>query len=170
MLTWQIPLVMRVQPQPPPPPPPAEIQRRAVTINCEFSLYGLMMARLASLLSPLSSLRTLVARNSHFSHIKDNTCLTTLCIDFHERSDFDLQLPAVVKIVKYNKTLLHMKLGIGFTQEEHSHAFLSAVSDALQKNTTLQSLEVKCHYDLSQHRAFTLDSRLVWQGLLVLLV
>ena len=116
---------------------------------------------LASLLSPPSSLRTLYLwkPNLCFSHFEDNTCLTTLCIDVLEWSN--LQLPAVVKIAKHNKTLLYMKLRmVGADMRDRPD--LGALADALQENTTLQEFEVASRNDLSQHKAFTLDKRLVW--------
>ena len=98
---------------------------------------------LASLLSPPSSLRTLHlwAPNLCFSHFEDNTCLTTLCIEVTHWSD--LQLPAVVKIVKHNKTLLYMKLmsfqdyPIPETEEHYDHV-VSAIAAALQGNRSLK--------------------------------
>ena len=127
---------------------------------------------LASLLSPPSSLRTLhlLKPNLCLSHFEDNTCLTTLSIDVSKWSD--VQLPAVVKIVKHNKTLLYMKLR-NTTIELDPYALLlnepdpvlGAIADALQGNTTLQEFKVASHYDLSQRKAFTLDKRLVWTKL-----
>ena len=110
---------------------------------------------LSCLLSPPSSLRTLHLHypNLCFSHFEDNTCLTTLCINDWKWSD--LQLSAVVKIVKHNKTLLYMKL------KRMEDLVLGAIADALQENTTLQEFEVASFHDLSQHKAFTLDKRLV---------
>ena len=125
--------------------------------------YGDGNGGLASLLSPPSSLRTLYlwAPNLCFSHFEDNTCLTTLSIDVSKWSN--LQLPAVVKIVKHNKTLLYMKLGMfGSHLLDKPDPVLRAIADALQENTTLQEFKVASHYDLSQHKAFTLDKRLVW--------
>ena len=118
---------------------------------------------LASLLSPPSSLRTLhlYEPNLCFSNFEDNTCLTRLSIYVEKWSN--LQLPAVVKIVKHNKTLLYMKLGIFSALElDKQDPVVDAIADALQGNTTLQEFEVASHYDLSQHKAFTLDKRLVW--------
>ena len=114
---------------------------------------------LAGLLSPPSSLRTLHlwAPNLCFSHFED-TCVTTLRIEVYKLSD--LQLPAVVNIVRHNKTLLNMKLRIFVVPE--GDPVLGAIADALQGNTTLQEFEVVCPRDLSQHKAFTLDKRLVW--------
>ena len=127
---------------------------------------------LASLLSPPSSLRTLhlLKPNLCLSHFENNTCLTTLRIDVSKWSD--VQLPAVVKIVKHNKTLLYMKLR-NTTIELDPYALLlnepdpvlGAIADALQGNTTLQEFKVASHYDLSQRKAFTLDKRLVWTKL-----
>ena len=120
---------------------------------------------LASLLSPPSSLRTLHLwePNLCFSHFEDNTCLTTLLVDVDVWSDFQLQLSAVVKIVKHNKTLLFMKLRMFDALElDEQDPLLGAIADALQWNTTLQEFEVVCHHDLCQHKAFTLDKRLVW--------
>ena len=116
---------------------------------------------LASLLSLPSSLRTLhlYYPNLCFSHFEDNTCLTTLCIEVMQWSDS--QLPAVVKIVKHNKTLLYMKLRIVCVlQLDKPDPVLGAIADALQENTTLQEFEVASSYYLSQHKAFTLDKRL----------
>ena len=119
---------------------------------------------LASLLSPPSSLRTLHldTPNLCFSHFEGNTCLTTLGIEVWKWSD--LQLPAVVKIVKHNKTLLYMKLTMFDTLEldKRMKEVLDAIADALQVNTTLQEFKVASLHDLSQHKAFTLDKRLVW--------
>ena len=116
---------------------------------------------LASLLSPPSSLRTLhlYEPNLCFSHFEDNTCLTTLGIYVEKWSN--LQLPAVVKIVKHNKTLLYMKLRL-FGADMRDRPGLGALADAIQGNTTLQEFEVASFNDLSQHKAFTLDKRLVW--------
>ena len=121
---------------------------------------------LASLLSPPSSLRTLCLwkPNLCFSHFEDNTCLTTLCIDVMWWSD--LQLPAVVKIVKHNKTLLYMKLRMFAALDlDERDPVLGAIADALRGNTTLQEFKVAYGHDLSQHKAFTLDRRLVWTKL-----
>ena len=121
---------------------------------------------LASLLSPSSSLRTLhlYFPNLCFSHFEDNTCLTTLCIDVWNW--FDLQLPAVVKIVKHNKTLLYMKLAMSEAlQLADRDPVLGAIADALQGNTTLQEFEVASLYDITHNKAFTLDKRLVWTSL-----
>ena len=117
---------------------------------------------LASLLSSPSSLRTLhlYKPNLCVSHFEDNTCLTTLCINIEKWSD--LQLPAVVKIVKHNKTLLYMKLRyFGALELNKQDPVLGAIADALQGNTTLQEFKVTCHQELGQHKAFTLDKRLV---------
>ena len=122
---------------------------------------------LASLLSPPTSLRKLHLwePNLCFSHFEDNTCLTTLSIvDWS-----NLLLPAVVKIVKHNKTLLYMKLTMCYVPELDKRArdpVLGAIADALQGNTTLQEFEVACHHDPRQHKAFTLDKRLVLTGTL----
>ena len=124
---------------------------------------------LASLLSRPSSLRTLhlYRPNLCISHFEDNTCLTTLSIDVRKWSD--MQLPAVVKTVKHNKTLLYMKLTSSPQsfpaipeQEEHYHHVVGAIADAFQGNTTLQEFAVPYRHDLSQHKAFMLDKRLVW--------
>ena len=128
---------------------------------------------LASLLSPPSSLRTLHIRepNLCLSHFEDNTCLTTLSIDVPNWSNS--QLTALVKIVKYNKTLLYMKLrntvfdALEVDGLDKPDPVLGAVADALQGNTTLQEFEVECLRDLSQHKAFTLDKRLVWTKILL---
>ena len=122
---------------------------------------------LSCLLSPPSSLRTLhlYAPNLCFSHFEDNTCLTTLLIDGLKWSD--LQLSAVVKIVKHNKTLLYMTL-VHTLFEDMPDPILGAIADALQWNTTLQEFKVVCDHDLSQHKAFTLNKRLVWKQKIIL--
>ena len=119
---------------------------------------------LASLLSSPSSLRTLTLYkpNLLFSHFEDNTSLTTLGIDLIVWPDS--QLSAVVRIVKYNKTLLKMILGIYFAKDGRHNRVLDAIADALQENTTLQRVEViglKCHEISQHHGAFAHDKRLV---------
>ena len=114
---------------------------------------------LASLLCPPSSLRILYLHrpNFCFSHFEDNTCLTTLNIAWSD----DLQLAALVEIVKHNKTLLYMELRmLCILEEDQRDPVLGAIADALQGNTTLQEFQVACFHDLSQHKAFTLDKRL----------
>ena len=67
-----------------------------------------------------------------------------------------------LKIVKHNRTLQHLVLDLSFYNRDGAQArdcYLSAIADALQENTTLQRVEVRCYH---QHRAFSLDRRLVW--------
>ena len=69
-----------------------------------------------------------------------------------------------LRIVKHNRTLQHLVLDLGiydFDAQERDR-YLSAIADALQENATLQRVEVRCRHDISQHRAFSLDRRLVW--------
>ena len=67
----------------------------------------------------------------------------------------------VFKIVKHNRTLQHLVLDLRINAQEMDR-YLSAIADALQENATLQRVEVRSRRDISQHRAFSLDRRLVW--------
>ena len=58
-----------------------------------------------------------------------------------------------------------MKLTFGLLELDEQDPVLGAIADALQGNTTLQEFEVASLHDLSQHKAFTLDKRLVWTTL-----
>ena len=65
------------------------------------------------------------------------------------------------KIVKHNRTLQHLVLDLRIDAQAMD-CYLSAIAGALQENATLQRIEVKYRHDISQHRAFSIDRRLVW--------
>ena len=117
---------------------------------------------LACLLSAPFSLRKLYLHlpNLSLSHFEDNSCLTTLGVTVW--SDHQ-KYP--VKIVKHNKTLQYMKLGIYLNADPDAYdpPILSAMADALKENSTLQKIEVGCCSDchISQHEAFTREERLI---------
>ena len=93
--------------------------------------------------------------------LQENTTLQR--VDVHINNCFTQSLG--LKLVKHNRTLQHLVLDLGYIYEfdaQERDCYLSAIADALQENATLQRVEVRCEDDISQHRAFSLDRRLVW--------
>ena len=94
--------------------------------------------------------------------LQENTTLQTVDFRVHNCSTQSLGL----KIVKHNRTLQHLFLDLSFYDDDDDaqerNRYLNAIADALQENGTLQRVGVRCSDDISQHRAFSLDRRLVW--------
>ena len=92
--------------------------------------------------------------------LQENTALQRVDVDIYSIWAQSLGL----KIVKHNRTLQHLVLDLSFYDDDAQERdrYLSAIADALQENATLQRVEVRCSHDVSQHRAFSLDRRLVW--------
>ena len=100
---------------------------------------------LASLVSAPSSLKSLelcvTSLSSHESHLKDNTCLTKLKIEYSEKWSEEL-FPYINTILKHNKTLQHLKLHyisnfIGISMDA-----IKTISKAIACNNTLRTLEI----------------------------
>ena len=89
--------------------------------------------------------------------LQENTALQRVDVDIYSNWAQSLGL----KIVKHNRTLQHLVLDLTCDAQERDR-YLSVIADALQENATLQRVEVRCRHDIIQHRAFSLDRRLVW--------
>ena len=92
--------------------------------------------------------------------LQENTTLQRVDVRISNR--FTLALGLI--IANHNRTLQHLVLDLSTMDDDAQlkDRYLSVIADALQENTTLQRVEVRCRHDISQHRAFSLDRQLVW--------
>ena len=130
---------------------------------------------LAGLVSGPSSLKTLeLVYNAdispHVSYLKNNTCLTTLCV---KEGLFVISVDAIQHIgtiVEHNKTLQHLEFGPCSIRDIDS---LRTLVGALSSNNTLKSITVGISgagksvdkvssYMRTNHRDLTSDPRVTW--------
>ena len=130
---------------------------------------------LVRLVSSPSSLESLTLRGVHSSlfPLESNTCLTELNIRIPLSTRYSqLQVPSVIDIVKYNKTLQHLEV-VTSNFDTASIDNLEAIAHAvINQNTSLQSvkliLESYEHKNttlseyLTTHKELTVDPRITW--------
>ena len=116
---------------------------------------------LASLVSGPSSLKSLELRNtslsSHVSHLKDNTCLTKLNVEYSMKWSEEL-FPYIIIILEHNKTLQHLHLYTLVTIIDANLSISSAItidailsiSSAISNNNTLQILKISAENSVSE--------------------
>ena len=101
---------------------------------------------LASLVSSPSSLKSLrvcgISLSSHVSHLKDNTCLIQLTIEYSKKWSEEL-FPSIITILEHNKTLQHLDLYCGSTHRMSiTIDAIQAISSALSNNNSLRTLKI----------------------------
>ena len=131
---------------------------------------------LADLLSAPSSLKDLLLCTSclslHVEHLKNNTQLRVLRL-YH----FDMipQVPYLVDIVSYNKTMCDVSLSRFLLTEQNIDAVRPLIN-AIHGNRTLKRIELRIKglgdsnkavsdYMTTHYRDLTLDSRITWEHL-----
>ena len=94
--------------------------------------------------------------------LQENTTLQRVHVRIYNNS---LSQSLGLRIVRHNRTLQHLVLDLSIYDYDAQvwDCYLSAIADALQENATLQRVEVRCSHAISQHRAFSLDRRLVYK-------
>ena len=104
---------------------------------------------LASLVSAPSSLKSLwlwnTSLSSHVSHLKYNTCLTKLTIQYSEKWSEEI-FPYIIEILEHNKTLQRLYLNSDINIDDRIIITIDAIrtiSSAIIENNTLQYLLIE---------------------------
>ena len=153
-------------------PSSGKLNRLHVSGGDDFYDHG----RLASIVSAPSSLKYLELLNpylsEHMPYLKENSNLTQLKLT---QVDFSRQASHITEIVKYNKTLKDLELQPFNVRDI---AAVRMIVNALPGNNTLQSIVLRFYgaefrndiycYMITHHKELTLDTRVMYIGMVVL--